>query len=407
MRRLTVLVLYFSILLCGCSWMDGSYVSVTAHKDRQDEIEQEIILVENYDQLQDALVNVVENGVESCAISVEAFDPRTVEHNISMAIRYVTKTDPLGAYAVDSVTYEQGISGAQEAVAVQIRYNRNLSELRSVKRVSGMMAAVDQITSALDQVDSGVVLRIENYEDMDYVQLMQDYADENPEKVMEVPQVTVNTFPRTGDSRVLEIKFNYQSNRESLRDMQSRVQDVFSSARLYVSGDGETNEKYAQLYSFVTERYDYRIETSITPAYSLLSHGVGDSRAFATVYAAMCHRSGLECMVVSGTHEGEPWFWNIVCVEDAFYHVDLVNSTGFIKLADEEMAGYVWDYSAYPPCGAPEPEEGALVETGPYTNEPTQPATEATDVPETTEPAETTIQETQNTGAEAGAPTAP
>ena len=44
------------------------------------------------------------------------------------------------------------------------------------------------------------------------------------------------------------------------------------------------------------ERYDYRIETSITPAYSLLRHGVGDSRAFAVVYAAMCQQAGLECL---------------------------------------------------------------------------------------------------------------
>ena len=110
-------------------------------------------------------------------------------------------------------------------------------------------------------------------------------------------------------------------------------------------------EKYAQLSSFLTERFDYQYDTSITPSYSLLCHGVGDSRAFAVVYAAMCQRSGLDCQVVSGTRAGDAWFWNIICDDGIYYHVDLIQNSGFRKLSDQEMAGYVWDYSAYPACG--------------------------------------------------------
>ena len=50
---------------------------------------------------------------------------------------------------------------------------------------------------------------------------------------------------------------------------------------LYVSGEGEDFQKFSQLDGFLMERFDYKFETSITPAYSLLHHGVGDSRAFA------------------------------------------------------------------------------------------------------------------------------
>ena len=72
------------------------------------------------------------------------------------------------------------------------------------------------------------------------------------------------------------------------------MKPVFESAVLYVSGDGAEKQKFSQLYAFLMERFDYKVETSITPAYSLLRHGVGDSRAFATVYAAMCRLAGLE-----------------------------------------------------------------------------------------------------------------
>ena len=100
------------------------------------------------------------------------------------------------------------------------------------------------------------------------------------------------------------------------------------------------------------ERFDYTLETSITPAYSLLGHGVGDSKAFATVYAAMCRRADLECLVITGTRDGEPWTWNMVCDDGTYYHLDLLSShRGFQELTDNEMEGYVWDYSAYPEAG--------------------------------------------------------
>ena len=107
------------------------------------------------------------------------------------------------------------------------------------------------------------------------------------------------------------------------------------------------------------ERYDYKFETSITPAYSLLCHGVGDGEAFATVYAAMCRQAGLDSRVVTGTRAGEPWWWIMVCDNGTYYHVDLLQCNaagGFRELTDTEMEGYVWDYSAYEPSAAAETE---------------------------------------------------
>ena len=132
--------------------------------------------------------------------------------------------------------------------------------------------------------------------------------------------------------------------------MQNQVQRVFSSAELYVNSDATDSQKYSQLYTFLMERYDYTIGTSITPAYSLLVHGVGDSEAFATVYRAMCRQAGLECEMISGTKNGEPWHWNLIYVEDQWLHVDLLEASAqgeFQSLESEAMQGYVWDYSAY------------------------------------------------------------
>ena len=173
------------------------------------------------------------------------------------------------------------------------------------------------------------------------------------------------------------------------------MKPVFEAAELYVSGDGAERQKYSQLYGFLMERFDYTVETSITPAYSLLHHGVGDSRAFATVYAAMCRRAGMECLMVTGTRSGEPWVWNIIQVGGIYRHVDLLQCSvqgRFQEKTDAEMSGYVWDYSAYPECPVirlPEPSDPTPAqprETAPAEAE-TTPATEPEESTAETEPA--------------------
>ena len=230
-----------------------------------------------------------------------------------------------------------------------VMFNLN-RQMLLVLQASGMEEAEAKVRLALDEIRTGLVLRVKQYEAVDFVEMVNRYAMECPQLVMEQPQITVKTYPENSSDRVVELRFTYQTGRDSLRNMRAQVEPVFESALLYVSGDGSAAEKYAQLYSFLMERYDYQIVSSITPAYSLLRHGVGDSKAFACVYAAMCRQAGLECMVVSGTCDGESRYWTIIGQDGAYFHVDLMEDR-FIRRSDGNMVGYVWDYSAYPPCG--------------------------------------------------------
>ena len=336
------------------------------------------------------------------------YDQSTISRDMQRAVEQVCRTDPVAAYAVDAIEWELGASGAQSAVAVNIRYIHNRTEIMKIRTVKNLAGARTVIGAELADCSTGVVLYLEDYEAADFAQLVEDYAAENPQIVMETPNVTVNVYPETGESRVVELKFSYQTSRDALRNMQNQVNPVFRSAVLYVSGDAGALEKFSQLYSFLMERYDYDIQTSITPAYSLLRHGVGDARAFSIVYGAMCRSAGLDCRTISGTRQGESWYWNLICVDDMYYHVDLLasNLSGGIQLLhDRDMQGYVWDYSAYPESIAPEnttPETTAPESTAPETSAPdtTVPITTVPDTiapesaaPETTVP-ESTVPET-------------
>ena len=356
MKRLCA-ILVLLLLLSGCSGLyDGSYHAKTPFTELVNSQTQTMTSASNYAELRDALADLVEAGVENGTISVQKMEAEDVEKNMVQAVRAVMATNPIAAYAVEEILYEQGTRGGEEAVAVTIRYSRNSSEIRKIRTCPDVQSVWQAVKTAVDNCEHSLVLRLTSYVQTDYHQRIRDYADDNPQKVMEIPQVTVTTYPDTGTDRVVVIQFAYQTGSDQLKSMQAYVQPVFSAARLYVQGDGEAEVKYAQLYAFLMERYDYTFQTSITPTYSLLRYGVGDSRAFAQVYAAMCRDAGLSCQVVTGTYQGEARFWNMIQLDGVYYHVDLLRCNaegGFAVFTDGDMHAYVWDYSAYPQCVLP------------------------------------------------------
>lgn len=348
--RIVAACLALCLLLSGCTgWMDGSYVSIKPHVMDPEIQEQGSVTVSNEAQMFAALEALVERGSESGKIYLQDLSSESAEAAMGNAVSSLLSNHPVSVFVAEEITWELGTAGNRSAMAVTIRYNQNRVQLHNIQKAAGMTQVGELISAALRDCSPYLVMEVSSYSSTDFTQLVRDYADAYPEQVMEVPRVSVDMYPEKGTERVIELRFDYQTDTQALREMQDYVQPVFTSAIMYVLGEDQQLRKFDQLHSFLMGRNDYTLSTSITPAYTLLRHGVGDSRAFAVVYAAMCVDAGLECRVISGTHEGASHFWNLICVDGAYYHVDLLNGSGvFQMLRDNEMAGYVWDYSAYP-----------------------------------------------------------
>ena len=351
-RRIFTLLLCVCVLLCGCdSWMDGSYYSVKPHLDDRDNQLKDSAEVASYGQLQSHLIALVEDGRQDSMIYTTDIQPAQLNEYMDRAIAYITGYHPVGAYAVDAMQYEIGTNAGRNAISVQIDYLYTRSQILRIRPAATMDEAMALIADALEYCDPGIVLRVDKYVPMDLTQVVEDYVNAYPDRCMEKPQVAAAVYPEVGEDRVLELTFTYQTSRDTLRSMKTYVEPVFVAANLNVSGEESEGMKYDRMYAFLMERSDYQVETSINPAYSLLRHGVGDCKAFATVYAAMCRRAQMECQVVTGTRQGEPWVWNLICQDGMYYHIDLLRSSGvghLEKMTPDEMQGYVWDYSAYP-----------------------------------------------------------
>ena len=393
MKRIAALLIASCLLLSGCGrWMEGSYVSVTPYMSSNNTGGQDIQWIGNKEQLSDAIRYMVNQSVSEDIFFVRDYLENDLKTDMIMVRYDIMSKDPLGSYAVEDIQFETGINGGRFTLAVKIDFSRQRSEILRMKTMQGTKDVQSAIAAALSNMDTELVFYIQNYQETDFAQMVQDYAQANPDKVIEEPRVSVSLYPETGENRVVELSFAYQTSRESLRNMQNQVKQIFESAKLYVSGAESDYEKLTRLYVFLTggvnsDRIAQQASgSSITPSYSLLRYGVGDAKAFAAVYAAMCRQAGVECYVVSGTRNGDAWFWNIVYNGDSYTHVDILRSVQagyFRQRSDHEMDGYVWDYSEYPVCDGEAQEPVDQTEETTAAPEETTAPTDMTTAPET------------------------
>ena len=120
-RRLTALILAL-ILLSGCGWLDGSYVSVTPHQEQAGSEASEVVSASNYSELITVLESFVATGREKGVINVVNYELAPVETQMVAAKRHIREIYPIGAYAVEDIRYELGTNTGKPALAVEIQY---------------------------------------------------------------------------------------------------------------------------------------------------------------------------------------------------------------------------------------------------------------------------------------------
>lgn len=186
---------------------------------------------------------------------------------------------------------------------------------------------------------------------------------------MALPQITVESYPQGGKPRIVELTMHYPESSRTLESMAQQVSDTVSAASVYVRFRESAWEKLQLLYSYLTERFTYTEEQTQTPVYSLLCEGYATSWSMAQCWALLCQEAGLECQVVKGLRGSADYWWNEVCLDGTWYHMDLMqdvmDQSGLRLRYDEDMTGYYWDVEAYPACPAPEEEPTAGGENQP------------------------------------------
>lgn len=400
----TVALLILSILLVGLTacgnWVGDEYLSVTPHSEEpytepEPTQEEPPPTVSNRTELRGTVLSMIRDWIEHGTILVEAYSG-DIAGDLAETIQYATKEDPVGAYAVDYADAELTGDADSGSIALNIVFRRSAAEISAIVTVSSNAVAYDKILEVLTNYSPALTLRIQNYQETDFVSFIRTYCLEHPEQMLALPELSAQVYPEKGKTRILELHFLYPDTREEMRVMQSSVDTILTSASTYVCTGENDVERIARLFRFLTTRFSYTVceDAPVMPAYSLLCEGKAHSLSFASVFFAECRNAGIDCRIISGTLDGIAHYWNMICLDEQYYYVDLMR--GILReehdpvlLTTQELdaEAYVWDRAELPET--PLPTEEGSDPTAP-TEKPTVSPTKPTEKPSTEEPTEWT-----------------
>ncbi len=366
MKR-TLPLLLLLLALSGCARLvTQEYETVQPHAEQPSTLEDEDALTcQNYLSLKNAILSLVRGGVEDGVIRTRDYSG-DVEEDLNAASYEVSKLDPLGAYAIEYMTHDCTQIVSYYEIRIHITFRRTVEQIQSIRRVDSSTALSELIDQALADYAPELTLRLSAYDGRDLGALVRDYYAENPATAMELPELTVNIYPESGNVRIAELLFTYSEPAERLLEKREAVTDNVRAAGEYVRYRSSEEDKLQLLYTYLQERFSYTPGMSATPVYAFLCEGVAGDEGCAKSLQIICDQMGLECWTVVGNRSGEPYSWNIVCVDGRYRHVDLLRA--LLKGADPlpffsdgELSDYYWDATQYPMClpeEAPGEEEG-------------------------------------------------
>lgn len=417
MRLIALLLLLCT--LSACSLAPNEYLSVTPHAHISDRVTQtDAVVVSDYAQLKTAILEQVRSGRTQGSIRTSNYQGE-LESDLAQAAYEVAKVEPLGAYAVDYMTHDCTLIVNYYEVDIRITFRRTAREIAAMEHMISPTLFSSRLKKAVDNLEERIVVELHNYRDLDIPTLVEAYCVGNPGTVMEVPTVSVSVYPNSGSIRIVEVDLTYTETPETLRQMRKAVAESVNAAAEYIRYRQTDREKAELLYTYMTERFNYRDEATMTPVHDALCAGVADPAGLANAFELVCDRAGVRCWTVTGLRGGEEHCWNILSYDGEYRHVDLkadiLSGSGLRFRTDTEMSDYYWNQAEYPACiavaptapeqappvqEAPPAEEEPPAETPPAEDPESPPPTEETD-PEAPQPEEP-IDDQEETTTETG-----
>ena len=353
------MILSGSLLLTGCSSMlQRSYSSVTPHSAAPAvESDHFTIRVESYQDLVNALLYFVTQGREEGTIRLYNY-PYDVEKDMQAACTEVLTEDPLGAYAVDDINYTITPIVSCYEPSIPLRYRRTREQITSITPTVGVTATRSALRKTLSAFREETALKVSYFEgdETDFRKLLEEAYFSAPETALGMPDVDISLYPENGLHRILEVRLQFPTPVSTLQRQSVlvlRMRDQLLNKLPIRQGDALLLALCETLSGAV--RYDPSASSS---TYDALSNGVADSQGLALTMALLCHKLEIPCLIVSGSRDDLPHYWNIVSTQEGYRHLNLSFPPEYGEsplLFDQTMYdnGFRWDTAAFPQCAPP------------------------------------------------------
>lgn len=205
------------------------------------------------------------------------------------------------------------------------------------------------------------------FKDLSLLLKAQDIFDILDKIVYENPEIM---YYKGAEYRIGKLTIHYSKSKEEIDGHQKEIKEIRDKfVSQYISSEMSDYEKVLVAHDYIinNSRYDTRImEGDELPpesysTYGILKLGIGVCEGYAKAMKYLLDGLDIETMIVIGESKGENHAWNLVKLDDEYYHIDTtwddpVTENGedilrynFFNLNDEEISKtHIWNREKYP-----------------------------------------------------------
>lgn len=394
-KRLPALLLAAALLLSGCSLYQADYSWSEPYSGALVPVGGDAAEVRNLSMLKSALLNLISAHAESGALSFQHYSGSAVDDLAAVCLEIRTE-NPLGAYAVESISFDTSRIVSYYIADVSIVYKRTAEEIRAVQEVFSREELSAALQGALARFDQSLALRVYTASvDADYLAaLVRELYFADPAVTVAEPELAVESYPAEGASRIYALSLSY-GRAPGVLEERSRVLRAAVSALEAEAPEGDETARALwcarTVYALLLDGAEPSGAYAGTAYGALVEHSA-DSKGAALAMQLLCTAVGVDCRVVAGSvgaMGAEEHYWNILTADGETGHADVATlgaERPVFGFSDENLWGtYIWDTESYPACAGTTRYDELFPKPAEETPEPTEPAETAPPAPEETE----------------------
>ena len=324
--RIIGLFLALILLFSGCSpFREHEYVVVEPHDEGYEiTVDSGKLSVDSYLSLKNALLNLVEDGVEEGVIQAKGYSGNLAE-DLGQAVYEVAQGEPLGAFAVEYMTYDYSKIVSYYEIRVHITFRRTQEDVDSIVVVSDEDSIPSLVTQAVRDLAPVLRLRLSDYHEIDYLSLVMETAAQEPGLLMAIPQIEVETYPNSGSQRIVEVTFGYPYKTDSMFDFREQLENqIYIISSLYGSELSEmtTARRFCDRLTRNGRLFAAAEEGIDDTAYGAIMLSEATSYGYAQAFRMLLETKDISCQVLTGMKNGMVRSWCLVTLEGREYYID-------------------------------------------------------------------------------------
>ena len=361
-KKCLTLALALLFPLAGCGNMfEEEYHYAAPFTYTVDAESGDAVEISNYNMLKTALMDLIGRHGEDAVFRFNNYHG-SVSDDLASACLEIRTTNPVGAYAVEALSYDTSRIVSYYVADVSVSYRRSAEELERVVWISTLQELDDLVRNTISDYGREMVLRVYMPQvDEAYIAgRAEEIYLSDPVTVVTEPVVEITSYPSEGSNRIYDVRLKYGPNTQKLRTMSRRLTEQISEMTADIPVE-DAPQMALNLAETLFSRMNGSAEKGST-AYAAIVSRSADSKGIALAYKAICNALNMECLTVRGQQFGdagaEEHWWNIILLDGDYYHVDVSRfgegrAEAFLIDDAGRWGEYLWDTADYPECAGP------------------------------------------------------